>query len=83
MIDVPIILAEHVHHETQISNVVDWYNIGAAYPDSNGLNFFKLLMGSKNNEFSFFLIQLQHISGHPIFNLFNKTLHMMNTVILS
>ena len=39
MIDVPIILAEHVHHETQISNVVDWYNICAAYPDINVLNF--------------------------------------------
>ena len=80
MTDVSSILAEHVHHETEISDMVDWYT---AYPDSNVLNFFKLLMGSKNNEFSFFLIQLQHISGHPIFNLFNTTLHTMNTVILS
>ena len=54
MIDVPIVLVEHIHNETQISNMVNWYNICAAYPNSNVLNFFKLLMGSKNNEFCFF-----------------------------
>ena len=56
MINVPSILAELVHHESQISDMVGWYDICAAYPDSSISNFFKLLMGSKNNEFSFFLI---------------------------
>ena len=64
MIDTPIVLAEYVHHETQTPNMVNWCDIGVANPNSNVLNFFELLMGSKNNKFSFFLIKLKHISGH-------------------
>ena len=58
MIDMPIVLAEHIHHETQISNLVNRCDIGVANPNSNVLKFFELLMGSKNDEFFFFLIQL-------------------------
>ena len=82
MIDMPIVLAEHVHHETRIPNMVNWCDVGVANPNSNVLNFFELLLGSENNKFSFFLIELKHISGHPIFNLFNTALHMTNTVLL-
>ena len=57
----PIVLAEHVHRETQIPNMVNWCDIGVANPNSNVLNFFELLMGSENNKFSFFLIKLKHI----------------------
>ena len=83
MIDVPNVLAELVHNKTQISDVVNWYDIGVAYPNSDVLKFFQLLMGSKNDKFCFFLIELQHVTGHPLLNLINTTLHTMNTVILS
>ena len=51
MIDMLIVLAEPIHHETQISNVVNWCDIGVANPNSNVLDFFELLMGSENDEF--------------------------------
>ena len=53
MIDVPSVLAELVHNKTQISDMVNWYDFGVAYPNSYVLKFFQLLMGSKNDKFCF------------------------------
>ena len=84
MIDVLSILAEPIHKKAKIPNMLCRYNIFAAYVDGNIINFFELLMCSKKeNELSFSIIQLQHIHGHPILDLFNTSLHLMNAVILS
>ena len=83
MIDVLSILAEPVHHRAKIPNMFCRYNIFAYYVDGNIINIFELLMCSKNNELSFFIIDLQHILGHPIPDLFNTSFHLTNAVILS
>ena len=83
MIDMPNVLAELVHYKAQISDMVNWYDIGVAYPDSDVLKLFQLLMGSENDKFCLFLIELEHVTGHPLFNLIHTTLNLMNTVILS
>ena len=83
MIDVLSILAEPIHKKAKIPNMLCRYNIFTAYLDGNIINFFELLMCSKNDELSFFVIQLQHIPGHPIPDLFNTSLHLMNAIILS
>ena len=75
MIDMPNVLAELVHNKAQISDMVNWYNIGVAYPDSDVLKLFQLLMGSKNDKFCLYLIELEHVTGHPLFNLIHTTLY--------
>ena len=82
MIDVLSILAEPVHQKAKIPNMFCRYNIFTAYVDGNIINFLELLMCMENDELCFLLIQLQHIPGHPIPDLFNTSLQLMNAVIL-
>ena len=36
MIDVPSVLAKLVHNKAQISDMVNWCDIGVAYPNGDG-----------------------------------------------
>ena len=55
MIDVLSVLAKLVHNKAQISDMVNWCDIGVAYPNGNVLKLFQLVMSSKDNKFCFFL----------------------------
>ena len=83
MIDVPSVLAKLVHNKAHISDMVNWCDIGVAYPNGDVMKLFQLLMSSEDNKFCFFLIELEHVTSHPLSNLIHTTLYQMNTVILS
>ena len=65
MIDMPTVLAELVHNKAQISDMVNRYDIGVAYPYSDVLKLFQLLMGSEDNKFCFFFIDCDLVLGLP------------------